>query len=211
MSTTAKLAALVLCIATLPGCISTKFYVDPQYHQTSYNDLHRLAPPYVLAVTVEFQRNGQPKPSVDAAIRADIERSLRASGVVLPYDGTRPADGQISFVLNNIADMGAAAAKGFGTGLTFGLAGSHVMDGYEMTVRVTQGASVTERKYQHAIHETVGVASAPAGMHAVDAGTAVNQVIDELVLTCLKDLQAAGVLRPQAPVQPVAAKPELAT
>jgi hypothetical protein len=64
----------------------------------------------------------------------------------------------------------AAVGKGFGTGLTFGLAGSHVTDGYEMTVRLTQGTTVTERAYSHAILSTIGNASGPHGLTPVSLG-----------------------------------------
>lgn len=191
-----KYASLLLCFAFLQGCISTHAYVDPQYHHAEYSELARPTPPYTVSVKVEFQRNGQPKPQVDAQVRADIERSLRASGVAVPYDGAGVAEGEISFVLNNIANVGADVGKGFGTGLTFGLVGSHVIDGYEMTVRFTQGSTIVQRTYQHAIVSTVGNASAPPGMKAVSLGQAVNQVIDDLVLNALKDLQAGGLLLP---------------
>jgi hypothetical protein len=196
MRLTIRIAPIVLCLAALSGCISTKSYVDPQYRHASYGDLARPAPPYTLRVNVEFQRNGVARPAADAQVRADIERSLRASGVAVPYDGKTPAEGELSFVLNNVANVGAAAGKGFGTGLTFGLAGSHVTDGYQMTVRLTQGTTITERVYSHAIHSTVGNASGPPGLTPVSLGAAFNQVIDDLVLNALKDLQAAGLLSP---------------
>jgi hypothetical protein len=126
-----------------------------------------------------------------------FDRSLRASGVVVPYEGKGTADGEISFVVNNVANVGDAAAKGFGTGLTFGLVGSHVTDGYEMTVRLTQGDAVDVRKYQHAIYTTVGNASGPPGVPAVSFATAFNQVIDDLVLNYIRDMQVAGRLLPK--------------
>ena len=197
-----RIMALAACLAALSGCISTHSYVDPQYRHASYSDLRRPNPPYVLAVKVEFERNGEARPAVDPEIRADIERSLRASGVALPYDGTQPATGEISFVLNNLANVAGGAAKSFGTGMTYGLVGSHLTDGYEMHVRLTQGDVVTERSYQHAIVTTVGHASGPKGVTPVNLGTAVNQVIDDLVLNSLKDLQASGSLLPQAGALP---------
>ena len=203
---TIRIAGAFLAMSmTLQGCISLHSYVDPQYHHAGYGDLVRPAPPYTLSVKVEFERNGQPKPAAEHEVRADIERSLRASGMVVPYDGTVPAEGEISFMLNNVTDIGNAAAKGFGTGLTFGLVGSHVTDGYEMTVRLTQGSVVTERVYQHAIQSTVGNASPPPGMTAVSLSTAINQVIDDLVLNSLKDLQSAGMLPPRSGSAPKSA------
>jgi hypothetical protein len=197
-----RILAMVACLAALQGCISTRSYVDPQYRHATYSELARPTPPYALSVKVEFERNGEAKPAVDREIRADIERTLRASGVAVPYDGTGIADGELSFVLNNVTNLGSAVGKGVGTGLTFGLVGSHISDGYEMMVRLTQGENITQRQYSHAILSTVGNASAPAGMTAVSLSTAVNQVIDDLVLNSLKDLQANGSLLPRAGVMP---------
>jgi hypothetical protein len=197
MRFTFQTTCLLLCVAALEGCISTHSFVDPQYRHATFSDLARPAPPYTLSVKVEFQRNGEAKPAVDREIRTDIERTLRASGVAVPYDGTGTADGEISFVLNNVTNLPGAVTKGFGTGVTFGLVGSHVTDNYEMTVRLTQGEIITKRIYQHAILSTVGNASAPPGMTPVNLATAVSQVIDDLVLNSLKDFQAGGLLVPK--------------
>jgi hypothetical protein len=119
--------------------------------------------------------------------------------VVVPYEGKGNADGEISVIVNDVGDMKAAAAKGFGTGLTFGLIGSHVSDNYEVSVRLTQMGVVTEKNYQHAILSTVGNASAPPGLTAVPLPMAVNQVADDIVLNFLKDTQSSGKLTARAP------------
>jgi hypothetical protein len=159
--------------------------------------LSRSQPPYSLSVKVEFQRNGTSLPGVDRQLLDDVSRSLRASGVVVPYEGKGAADGELNFVVNNVASLGGSAAKGFGTGVTFGLVGSHVTDGYEMTVRLTQGDVIEVRKYQHAIYSTVGNASGPVGLTAVPFATAFNQVVDDLVLNFIKDMQTTGRLPPK--------------
>lgn len=190
------------CIITLcsgfllQGCISLKTYVDPQYHKASYADLQRVSPPYFLSVKVEFQRNGVDKPQVDRQIQDDVERTLRASGVALPYDGKGSAAGEIHVTMNNVTEVGAAAAKGFGTGLTFGLVGSHVTDNYEFTIRLTQQDQTTERVYRHALMSTVGNASGPPGQSPVALAMAVNTVVDDALLNFLEDTQAAGKLLP---------------
>jgi hypothetical protein len=171
--------------------------VDSQYRHATYDDLVRVNPPYVLSVKVEYQLNGTGKPKADKSMLDHVERSLRASGVAVPYEGKGAADGEISVVVNDVGNMGSAAAKGFGAGLTFGLVGSHVTDHYEVTVRFTQTDVVTERKYQHAIISTVGNASAPPGLTPVAPATAVNQVVDDVVLNFLKDMQASHRLLPR--------------
>ena|ERR1700683_1437747 len=158
---------LVCCAVLLQGCISTHSYVDPQYHHANYDDLARVEPPYALSIKVQYQLNGADRPKADRSLLDHVQRSLRASGVVVPYEGMGNADGEISVIVNDVGDMKAAVAKGFGTGITFGLIGSHVSDNFEVTVRLTEMGVVTEKTYQHAILSTVGNASAPQGLTAV--------------------------------------------
>jgi hypothetical protein len=185
---------LVCCTVMLQGCLSVHSYVDPQYHHANFEDLTRVEPPYALAVKVEYQLNGKNRPKADRALLDHVERSLRASGVAVPYEGKGNADGELIVTVNDVGDTGAAAAKGFGTGLTFGLIGSHVSDNYEVTVRLTQMGLVTEQKYHHVIMSTVGNASGPPGVPAVAPGTAMNKVADDVVLNFLKDMQTSGKL-----------------
>jgi hypothetical protein len=188
---------LICCTLILHGCITIHSYVDPQYHHASFGDLTRVEPPYALSIKVQYQVNGVDRPKADRSLLDHVERSLRASGVAVPYEGKGDADGEMSVIVNDVGDIKAAAAKGFGTGLTFGLIGSHVSDNYEVTVRLTQVGGVTEQKYQHAILSTVGNASGPPGLTAVPLAMAVNQVADDIVLNFLKDMQASGNLTPR--------------
>lgn len=191
-----KTAFLSLLVVLLQGCISTHTYLDPQFAQANYSDLKRVEPPYALSVQIETQLNGKPRATSRTLIDR-VNRSLRATGVIVPYEGTSPADGQLHIVANDIGNVGAAVAKGFGTGLTFGLAGSHVTDQFDIQIRLTDPSGVTERQYQPALVSTVGLASAPEGLTQVPTGQAGNQFVDEVVLNFVHDLQAHGKLLPR--------------
>ena len=52
---------------------------------------------------MKIQRNGQPEPTAEREVRGGIERSVRATGVVAPYDGKVAADGEIGSVFNNVS------------------------------------------------------------------------------------------------------------
>ncbi|NVK19255.1 MAG: hypothetical protein HWE30_11210 [Methylocystaceae bacterium] len=168
------------------GC--TKSYVDPTYGKTSYDDIERRADPFKWQIQVEFQRNGEPYPQANELVYAQVERIVRASGLAVPVERANKAT--LKIILNNVVDLGEAAAKGFGTGLTFGLAGSTVTDYYEMDVTLTDGDMVIKKpKYKHAIHSTVGNASAPIGLSPVPVNEAFSIVLEEMVLNALKDLE----------------------
>jgi hypothetical protein len=101
----------------------------------------------------------------------------------------------IEVVANDIADMGAARAKGFGTGLTFGAAGSTVPDYYDFSFTY-RDASGKEHKnnYHHAIYTTVGHASAPVSAAPTTPAMAFEKVVEDVTLNFVKDLQAQGAV-----------------
>ena len=101
--------------------------MDPSFGKSSYNDIKSVDERYRLEVFTEFQRNG--KTLAYPVLQTNVERVLRASGILIPSKGS---DHSITVIVNNIANMGEAAAKGFGTGFTFGLIGTKVTDYYEL-------------------------------------------------------------------------------
>jgi hypothetical protein len=183
--------AVVLAGALLQGCMTPKSFVDPNGDSAKYEDLVRPSAPVKVKVNVEFQRNGEHFPKVDAKIRDISERVLRGSGMFVPApDATT---GEISIVMNNIADLAAARAKGFGTGLTFGLVGTTVEDDYEMSVTITvDGHTYKKEGLRHAIHTMIGNADAPAGMETMTVSMAVDRAAEKLLLAALKDYQKNG-------------------
>jgi hypothetical protein len=93
-------------------------------------------------------------------------------------------------VVNNLADVGAAGAKGFGTGLTFGLVGTTVTDAYEMSVTITVGTKTfTRTAVKHAIHTAIGNTSTPQGLEIVPLNVAFQRVLEQMILRVLKEYQ----------------------
>jgi len=177
----------------LSGCISVKSYVDPTYARTAYEDLRKPAQVLALKVNVEFLRNGQRLPKADNEVRGHVERVLRGSGLITPSESA--ADGEITIAVDNVGDLGKSAAKGFGTGLTFGLAGSTVQDGYVMTVTLTTaGKTVTKSGYKHVLISTVGNKKGPEGLTPTTPGAAFGTIVEQMLLNVLGDLQKDGLL-----------------
>lgn len=81
-------------------------------------------------------------------------------------------------------------AKGIGTGLTLGLVGSTVTDGYVFTATFTPLGKVSVTKeYRHAIHTTIGAKSGPPGLQPMSPQEAFDHVLEELILRLLLDLR----------------------
>lgn len=186
----------LVATTSLQGCLSPHLYVDPRFHKANYSDLARVEPPYLFSIRVQYQVNSVERPRAHPAALDHIERSLRATGVVAPYEGRGTADGELLVIINDVGNMGAAAAKGFATGLTFGLAGNQVEDSFHVTIRLTRSATIVERTYDHALVTTIGLHSTPEGMKRVSAAVALNQIADDVVLNFLKDMQDSGDLTP---------------
>lgn len=188
-----RLATAVVVLGMLSACISPRAYVDPQYRLAGYESIQRLPTPVAVNLSTQFQRNGEHLPGVDAELRGHVERTLRASGVFTPTaDANAPVT--LSVTANNIADVAAAAAKGFGTGLTFGAAGSMVHDNYEFTFSYRNARNQQTRKvYQHAIHTTIGNADGPPGMTPTNLADAFSRVVEDVVLNFVKEVQDQGL------------------
>jgi hypothetical protein len=186
------LAATLSCLP-LTGCISSKSFVDPSVPKLSYDDLTKKSEPLKLKLSVEFQRNGVPYPRADSTLKDNTERILRGTGVITPAESQTV--GEIKVTVNNIADTGSAAAKGVGTGLTFGLAGSTVMDAYEMTISITaNGKTINRTAIKHALYTAIGNTSLPPGIETVPPNVAFGRVLEQMILRALQDMQATGEL-----------------
>ncbi|GHT91114.1 hypothetical protein AGMMS49545_06310 [Betaproteobacteria bacterium] len=184
---------LVATLALLAGCVSPKSFIDPTQSKLTYESVKRPSTPLKLTLVTEFQRNGEHFPRADPTLRDITERVLRASGVIIPT--TEAAVGQVRVVVNNVADRGAAAAKGFGTGLTFGLIGTTVMDAYELTLVVnTGGKTYSSSVIKHSLFTAIGNTTTPEGVETMPIGVAFQKVVEQMLLRALKEAQDGSAL-----------------
>lgn len=188
-----NLLAVVLLAGTLTGCITPKSYVDPSFAKATYNDIKAVDKKYESQVQIEFQRNGELLEAVESEVRGHVERTLRASGVITP---NKDANFTLKVTINNLADMGEAFTKGFGTGLTFGAAGSTVTDYYEIEIVYTaEDGKVTTNNYKHALHTTIGNADAPIeGVPETTIAAGFGTIVEQTILNFIADMQKQGEL-----------------
>jgi hypothetical protein len=175
------------------GCLSVKSYVDPQYRNASYDDIKPVENKYRAKIDVEFQRNSVHYSKADKECRSHIERVFRATGVIIP--ASNEPEIRINVVVNNIADLDDARAKGFGTGLTLGAAGSTVTDFYEIKIELYMGDETSLTKtYKHTILTTIGNKPAPLNVEPTTAADAFGTVVEDAVLNFVKEMQAQNLL-----------------
>jgi hypothetical protein len=187
---------MVAVLALCSGCLASKSYIDAKFRDATYLSIKVPDKPAKVVVNVAFQTNGKPNKRVDGILRRAVLRVFSASRLFTESSSPSTAPlGRFDITVNNVADVGAAFGKGFATGLTFGAAGSHVVDGYEMTATYTPpGASPITKTYRHGLHTTIGLHSTPEGLIPVPAGNGFDVVLEDMLLNFLRDLQKEGSL-----------------
>ncbi|HEY0197070.1 MAG TPA: hypothetical protein VGC19_00845 [Rhodanobacter sp.] len=190
-----KLVLVLACASTLTACVpAVRTYVDPQYHHATYDTVHRLEQPIPVKVDAQFEVNGAPRPAADTLLQTHVLQVLRASGVLIPTDSP-VATSEISVLANDLADIGSARTKGFGTGLTFGAVGSVVPDNYEFTITYRGiGATKYQGTYQHRLITTMGHADGPAFAVPTTPDEGFRQVVEDALLNFIQDMQDKGVV-----------------
>lgn len=182
-------ACVVASAALLSGCASV--YVDTATKAVPVSELKKVAQPRPVRLVFEFQTKGAPNARATEFLKETMAEQVKTSGLFSAIDSTSPNDAILNVTLNNVPLTEDAASKGFVTGLTFGLAGSAVTDGYICTVTYlapgkTQPLTKTAR---HAIHTVLGNATAPVGaVKSEGLDVAVRTMAKEVLSNALRDL-----------------------
>lgn len=185
------LAVLMSVALGLTGCLSMKSYVDPELRKVEYADLLTRQERRPVSVAVQFQRNGEPKPSVNGPVQERVVQILESSKLFSKVT-TEAGQGldRLQLVLNNVADVDGAVGQGVKTGLTFGGGGSLVTDSYVLKATFLQtGKVAVEKTYRHALHSTIGNALGPPNLRPMDTQVAFDKVLEDLMLNLILDLQ----------------------
>lgn len=182
--------ALFFAALMLSGCASV--YLDNATKEIPASEFKKPAAPKPVQLLFEFQTKGVPNASITKLLSPLIADQIKASGLFSEVQETPVANGALlSVTLNNVALTDDAFNKGFVTGLTFGLAGSQVSDGYVCTARFTPAAQAApiSKTARHAIHAVLGAKDAPANATRVDNfDTAALMMTRQVISNVLNDL-----------------------
>jgi len=185
-----KHAFWAIGIAMLTGCAN--MYVDGNTREISTSSFRKSNPNHPVQVMFEFQTKGVANAHVTQFLKARVTEQIKNSGIFSDVSETPvPGGALLSLILNNVPVTDDAFSKGFVTGLTFGLAGSQVTDGYVCTVRYLNGTNdpALVKQARHAIHTTLGASSAPENAtKAENAEEAVTLMTRQVISNVLNDL-----------------------
>ena len=181
------IAGALAASSFMTGCAS--MYVDTATKEVPVAEMKKPAQLKPTQVAFEFKTRGAPNAAATKQLSDAVLKQVADSGLFAPAAATGSA--MLNVSLDNIKLGDDPTSKAFVTGLTFGLAGTAVTDGYVCTVTYLAPGQTTPvvKKATHAIHATIGNASAPAGAGPkVDMTTAINTMTRDIVSNALRDL-----------------------
>lgn len=190
------LASSLTLAFSLSACMTAHSYVDQSLGEPHYADLKKSATPQPIQLLVEFQTKGVANARGTDALRPRVYEQVSQSGLFsqVSYEPV-PSGRKLSISINNVPLTDALAAKGFGVGLTFGLVGTMVTDGYVCTVSyVEPGHDAVTKVVKHAIYTTIGNASGPAGLQPMPIQQASDTMIRQIVAKSLEELDQSSDL-----------------
>ena len=144
--------------------------------------------PAPVQLLFQFKTKGAPNPQATKFLAAAVTEHVRKSGAFSEVTtGPAPNGAVLSVTIENIPQEGAAG-KGFATGLTFGLAGTTVIDYYVCTFEYIAGpdAPKVSKEVKHQIITTLGLTKAPEN-------TVKTKGVNDAVLTMTRHVVTNGV------------------
>ncbi|KFG98066.1 hypothetical protein GQ56_0107260 [Burkholderia paludis] len=180
----------------LSACLAPHSYVDKSLGEPHYADFKKSETPQPIQLLVEFQTKGVANARVTEALRPRVFEQVSQSGLFsrVSYDPV-PSGRKLSITVNNIPLTDNVAAKGFGTGLTLGLVGTMVTDGYVCTTNYLEpGHDPVTTTVKHAIHTTIGNASGPEGLQQMSVQEASATMLRQIVGKSLEQIDQASDL-----------------
>lgn len=187
------MAAALAAAALLTGCGS--MYVDTATKEVPVTEFKKPSQLKAVQLTFDFQTNGAANTQATKFLADTVSTQVKESGLFSAVESAPAAGlGVLSIKIDNIPLTKDAMSKGFVTGLTFGIAGSAVTDGYICTVQYLAAGQtkVITSSAKHAIHTTIGNANPPENAKkSANAEQAVRTMTREILSNALRDLAAS--------------------
>ncbi len=182
---------LLGAVLALNGCAS--FYVDGNSPEVASAEFKKPASPGPVQIIWEFQTKGVANARATEFLKPKVREQIAASGLFTSVTETPAPDGALLvFRMNNIPLSDDAFSKGFVAGLTFGLAGQTVGDGYDCSLRFTrggQGAQPVSKEAKHVLYTSIGSGGPPPGAQKMaNAEEAITTVLKQVLSRLLNEV-----------------------
>jgi len=184
------LGMLLAATALLGGCASA--YLDASTKEIPVAQFKKPASPAPVQLLFDFQTKGVVNAQATAMLRDRVVAQVKSSGLFSEVGTTVVPNGAVlSITLNNVPMSDDAFTKGFLTGLTLGLAGTQVGDGYVCTAtyRNADSTAPVVKQARHAIYTTIGATGGPSNaVKMPNHQEAAFQMTSQVVSNVLNDL-----------------------
>ncbi len=183
----------------LTGCAS--FYVDTALKDIPPQDITKPATPTDAQLVFEFRTKGVGNARATTFLKEQVTALVLESGLFANVTDTPSQNGGfLSVIIDNVPLSDDAFSKGFVTGMTFGLAGNTVTDGYVCAIEYIPAGQKDSVKttVRHAIHTTIGAKGAPENATpAANVDEAVRTMTRQIVMNGLKALSQESAFTSQ--------------
>jgi hypothetical protein len=174
--------------ASLSGCLSMNSYIDPALPTVRAEELRPTRAAQPVHLLFEFRTKGAPNARGTELAKPVAFDTVRSTSLFSNVAEAPVASGRtLTIVIDNVPITEDAASKGFATGLTLGLAGSTVTDGYVCTATYSApGVAPKKTEVKHALHTTIGNTDGPKGLTPMKPDEAFPVIVRQLTLNALK-------------------------
>src|SRR5689334_22745467 len=125
----ATVAAVAFAAMLMSGCAT--MYVDKGLKDVASSEYMKPPEPKPVQLLFNCQTKGAANARATKFLAEDVTKIVSGSGLFSSVStAPMPGGALLSVTINNVPITDNAFSKGFATGLTFGLAGSQVTDGY---------------------------------------------------------------------------------
>lgn len=185
-----RLLAIAAFAFAATGCAT--HYVDGAVKDVPASEYAKPSAPAPVQLVFEFQTKGVANARATEHVRPFAVENIQSTGLFSQVTDKPVGGGALlSVKIDNVPLTDDAFAKGFMTGLTLGAAGNTVTDGYSCTVSYLPPgrAQPIVKTSRHAIHTSVGAASAPANAYkAAGIDDSVRTMVRQIMAGPLRDL-----------------------
>jgi hypothetical protein len=191
-----KMVVMILFVASLSGCMTTKSFVDPTLPQVEMTAIKVPANPQPVQLFFEFKTKGNVNSTATEVFRPKIVALFERSKCFSQVTSTDTANGRSIFLtIDNFPVTNDPGGEGVKVGLTFGLVGTIVTDGYKLEGSIKEaGKPPVKKSYTHALHTTLGNKEGPAGLTPMTTEQGFDSVFEQLIMSFLRDLSIEGAL-----------------
>lgn len=195
----ASLVFAVTCAALLAGCVFNRnYYVDPKPARVSFDDLPVVKSPQPVHLVFDVYNENGPFPQATQKLAPKVLEVVTFSGLfssVAKVGSDNMANLQIVITETPLPGPGEPATQPLPQGVTLDLPGTAGGIVYTFTGTYTPaGKPAVKKTYNHAIHVATPSGPRPSGAKKMRAMGAVDEIVEQMTLSFLRDLHNAGAL-----------------